>query len=84
MRFSTLCSKSRFLCVNYQKSVNFSNENVEDSSEAGKIKLSGFAQSFIKQQQKEEAEEPEHGQQTFAALIRNSKFIDVSAYQNLD
>lgn len=41
-------------------------------------KLSGFAQAYEKQTEALQEKKPEEVPQTFAALLRNSPFIDVS------
>lgn len=52
-------------------------EKVEEHAD-GSAKLSGFAKAYEKQAESLTAKEPEETPQTFAALLRNSKFIDVS------
>lgn len=55
----------------------FNCTDVEQTKDNEKSKLGGFAQAFEKYTA-DKTEEPVEEKQTFASLLRHSKFIDVS------
>lgn len=62
---------------NRVKKLSYCTENNETDK-----KLSGFAASFIEQSKIKDDEQKPREPESFATLLRNSKFIDVSFYND--
>lgn len=77
-KFTKTFVNTRNLCDKTQKTIGSDTSSDEEKYDALIPKLGGFAKAYEKQTSSLQEKPVEGPPQTFASMLRNSKFIDVS------